>query len=460
MSEPPRSVGVMQAVGVGGTGDRPGVSDADLRVCEEHVVDADGEQGWVPPQPDAVASVVEVADLEAVFAAQRFARVDVLRLEALDDVTRYGGGSRELVMRSLRLELASALRVTETAAGMMLARAESLVHSYPTVLDSLSRAGVTVRHAEILVDDLDVLDPEIAAGLVGPALALAQSQPVGSFRRALRRLIDRATAPTLTERHEAAVRHRRVLVEPAGDEMSWIHALVPSVEAHAIYGRITQKAVVIRDHERGSTRGGEPADRSVRSLDEIRADVFCDLLIDGTVSQHPEGARGIRATVVVTVPALALLGADGVTDAAEMEGVGPIPIDTARELAGNASGWMRVLTHPETGMVVSVGRTRYRPPPELAKLVKWRADRCMGPGCGRPASQCQIDHSTAWEHGGDTSVANMAPLCQGHHTVKHHGGWRITHLGDGSLEWVSPHGRRYVVAPERHLPTFSPSAAA
>ncbi|MEF2256379.1 DUF222 domain-containing protein, partial [Microbacterium schleiferi] len=238
-----------------------------------------------------------------------------------------------------------------------------------------------VRHAEILVDDLDVLDPVVAARLVGRALGLAESLPVGSFRRALGRLIDRETAPTLTERHQVAVRGRRIVVEAAGDSMSWVHALVPSVEAHAIFGRVTQKAVVIRDHDRGTTRGGEREGAGERSLDEIRADVFCDLLIDGTVAQHPEQARGIRATVVVTVPALALLGVEGVTDPAEVEGVGPIPIETARELAGGASGWMRVLSHPETGAVISVGRTKYRPPPELAKLVTWRADRCMGPGC-------------------------------------------------------------------------------
>ncbi len=444
---------------MGESGQWPGVPDADAFLDDHDVREWDGGVGWVPPRPDAVGLVVEVADLEAVFAAQRFARVDALRVEALDDVTRYGGGSRELVMRSLRLELAAALRVTETAAGMMLARAESLVHSYPTVLESLSRANVTVRHVEILVDDLDVLDPGVAAGLVGRALGLAETLPVGSFRRALRRLIDREMAPTLAERHGSAVRERRVVIEQVGDGMSWLHALIPSVEAHAIHGRITQIATVIRDRDRGATRGGERGDGSERSLDEIRADVFCDLLIDGTVAEHPEQARGIRATVVVTVPALALLGADGVTDPAEVEGVGPIPIERARELAGDASGWMRVLTHPDTGAVISVGRTRYRPPPELAKLVKWRADRCMGPGCGMPASRCQIDHTVAWEHGGETSVANTAPLCQGHHTVKHHGGWQITHLGDGSLEWVSPHGRRYVVAPERRLPTFHPTAA-
>ncbi len=46
-----------------------------------------------------------------------------------------------------------------------------------------------------------------------------------------------------------------------------------------------------------------------------------------------------------------------------VEGIGPIPVDRARELAGGAEAWTRILTHPETGMVLSVGRAQYRPPP-------------------------------------------------------------------------------------------------
>jgi hypothetical protein len=188
-----------------------------------------------------------------------------------------------------------------------------------------------------------------------------------------------------------------------------------------------------------------------------------DLLIEGTTDAHPDGARGVRATVVVTVPALALLeetdeavAASG-ADPAVVEGVGPIPIGRARELCGGDTSWMRVLTHPETGMVLSVGRTQYSPPPSLRRLVKWRADRCMGPGCGMPASRCEIDHTVAWEHGGHTSLENLTPLCKGHHTVKHHGGWRLRQIPDsgGTVEWTSPAGRTYLVPPERRVPAFT-----
>ncbi|MET0828173.1 MAG: HNH endonuclease signature motif containing protein, partial [Microbacterium sp.] len=130
-----------------------------------------------------------------------------------------------------------------------------------------------------------------------------------------------------------------------------------------------------------------------------------------------------------------------------MEGVGPIPIGRARELCGGDADWMRVLTHPETGMVLSVGRTRYAPPAALRRLVKWRADRCMGPGCGMPASRCEVDHTISWEDGGDTALENLAPLCKGHHQVKHHGGWHLRQIPDsgGAVEWTSPAGRRYQV---------------
>src|SRR3546814_668574 len=186
-----------------------------------------------------------------------------------------------------------------------------------------------------------------------------------------------------------------------------------------------------------------------RTLDQLRADVVADLLVDGEVGAHPDAARGIRATVAVTVPALALLNNElaGQCEPATVEGVGPIPLQRARELCGTARSWMRILTHPETGMVLSVGRKKYRPPAPLRRLVRWRADRCMGPGCAIPASRCQIDHQVAWEDGGRTELSNLAPLCQGHHTIKHHGGWVVRQLPGGAIEWISPLGRRYVEEP-------------
>ncbi|SIT82907.1 HNH endonuclease signature motif containing protein [Microbacterium sp. RU33B] len=393
---------------------------------------------------DAVDRVVEVADMMAVFAADRLVRVDALRLEACAEAERFGRGLTGVVERSVRLELAAALRITEHAAGDLMAAAEALVHRYPAALASLGRARMTERHAQILVGELDVASPATRDAVLGRAVALAEEQPVGSFRRMLKKLIAAEESVTLAQRHAEALTRRRVVVEHVEDGMAWLHALIPSVEAHAILGRATAIAKVLAAEE-----------CEERTRDQLRADALCDLLIEGEATAHPASARGIRATVNVTVPVLSLLDEEA-TGPAVVEGVGPIPRERARELCGGAEGWTRILTHPETGMVLSVGREQYRPPEALRRLVRWRADRCMAPGCGMPASRCEIDHTLAWDHGGDTSLGNLAPLCKGHHTVKHHGGWTVRQIDDsgGAIEWTSPTGRRYLVRPERPVPVF------
>lgn len=407
-----------------------------------------------PPVPDALDLVVEVADMMAVFAAQRLMRVDAMRRDALRDAARHGRELTDVIERGVRLELAAGLRITEHAAGELLTQAEALVHRYPAVLASLGRAAITERHAQVLVRAFDAIEPEVRDALLPAALELAESQPVGAFRRSLLRLIDNARSVTLAERHEEALTRRRYAVEQAEDAMSWIHLYIPAVECEAIDRRATAIAKVIVAQE------GES-----RTLDQVRADVMCDLLIEGRTDIHPAEARGLRASVVVTVPALALLARDDAEreaaglEPAVIEGLGPIPIARARELCGGDEGWMRILTHPETGAVLSVGRDLYRPPPSLRRIVRWRADRCMAPGCGMPASRCEIDHTVAWDDGGPTSLDNLSPICRGHHRVKHHGGWRVRQLPDsgGALEWTSPAGRRYVVRPERRVPVFVPA---
>ena len=404
--------------------------------------------------PDALDVVLGLAEMMAGCAAERLQRIDELRRARLVEAEATGGCLADVVLRGLRLELAAAMRITEHAAGDLMGLAEALVHRYPSALRALADARLTERHAQILVAGMDELEPQLRGDVFDRALESAEAEPVGQFRRSLRNLIESARVVTLTERHEAALAQRRVFVEPVGDGMAWTHLLGPAVEAYAAFGRVTAIAKTIRAGE-GETR----------TMDQIRADAMADLLIDGTTTAHPAEAAGIRATVVVTVPALSLMqgtDADVAASGAEpasVEGVGPVPIARARELCGGDAGWMRVLTHPETGMVISVGRTQYAPPASLKRLVKWRADRCMAPGCAMPASRCEIDHTIAWEHGGDTALANLAPLCRGHHKVKHHGGWQLTQIAGsgGAVLWTSPAGRRYTVTPRRRVPTFTVS---
>ncbi len=406
------------------------------------------DEAMYPPVPDALDLVVEADAMLAVISAQRYVRVDALQREARAEAAAHGLVLTEVLERSVRLELAAALSLTEASAGALMSQADALVNRYPEVLDSLGSARMSQRHAVELIEAADTVEPELRPLILPRAIMLAEHNALGTFRRGLRTLVDSVRETTLPQRHTEALASRRVIVTPADDGMAWLMAFVPAVEAHAIHGRLTAMAKVLAAQEEDS-----------RTLDQLRADVFGDILVDGVVDTLPAPARGIRATVVVTVPVLALLEGHGT---ATVSGVGPIPIDRARDLCGGSDGWMRVLTHPETGAVVSVGRERYRPPPELRRLVRWRADRCMAPGCSIPAERCEIDHTVAWVHGGTTSLENLAPLCKGHHTVKHHGRWKVEQVAGsgGALAWTSPAGRRYRVEPERRLPVFVPTASA
>ncbi|MFG6446178.1 DUF222 domain-containing protein [Microbacterium sp. P07] len=423
--------------------------DADASVSErDEWFDAGGANAPAGER-DALDDVLDVSTLMSTFAAQRFRRVERLRRDAMVEADRSRGATTEIVWRSLRLELAAALQVTENTAERMLVTADGLVNRYPTMLDALSHARTTERHAEAFVELVDTVEPELREKVVPAAVELAVTHAVGTFRRELRRLVDTVRAATVAERHAEAVRKRRVVVEPGEDGMGWLGVHASMVKITAIHNRATATAKIL------ATRDGEE-----RTVDELRADVVVDLLVDGDVPTHPGAARGIRATVAVTVPVLSLLDDEHAgTEPAVVEGVGPIPIAEARELCGGAEGWMRVLIHPETGMVLSVGRDLYRPPKPLQRLVRWRAERCSGPGCAIPAARCQIDHQIAWEDGGRTELTNLTPLCVGHHTVKHHGGWRVTQVegSGGVIEWLSPGGRRFLVQPERTVPMFRPA---
>ncbi|WP_022886721.1 HNH endonuclease signature motif containing protein [Glaciibacter superstes] len=105
--------------------------------------------------------------------------------------------------------------------------------------------------------------------------------------------------------------------------------------------------------------------------------------------------------VFVTVPALTLLGMS--EEQGNLNGYGPIDPDTARDLAAKCPSFVRILTHPETGVVLSVGRDRYQVPADLRRMLQLRDGTCRFPGCNRQAAGCDIDHSEDWNHGGETA---------------------------------------------------------
>jgi len=202
----------------------------------------------------------------------------------------------------------------------------------------------------------------------------------------------------------------------------------------------------------GSDSGSGRAEAPVfddRSVVQIMADMFCDLLLAAPFTGHgaDEQARdvlsAIRPEVQVTIPAEVITGAR--VGGAVVDGFGPIDDDTARRLAGGCSMWTRVFTDPAVGVPICVDR--YRPSKKQKRFLQARDQQCRFPGCRRRAVKCDIDHTIPHAAGGPTCLCNLEHFCERHHTLKHETAWDVEQLSGGVLIFTAPTKRTYVTRP-------------
>jgi len=398
---------------------------------------------------DTVSDIVgAITEVEATIASLQAVRAELLHQANVwcGIESSASDAKRAIPQRSLRAELACASRIPERTAERLIAESSTLTQSLPTTLAALRVGDISYRHAQLLVDAVSVLSSDDAATLEQTALPFARTLTSAKFERKLRALREGIAPGSIVERHLAAVDDREVQYSPGRDGMAWLSAYLPAADALGIFNRITEVA----GHLRGSTIDGV---RDERTLTQLRADVLRDLLIDGDIANGAP-PRGIRPTVFVTVPALTLLGRSD--EPAILDGYGPIDADTARQLAAGAPSFIRLLTHPETGAVLSVGQSSYRVPADLKNWLRVRDGTCRFPGCSRSARQTDIDHTIDWALGGETRHDNLAHLCVGHHTLKHATAWQVRQStspddAPGTLEWISPSGRSYRSEPETRM---------
>ena len=371
---------------------------------------------------------------------------------------------RDIPLRSLAAQIGAVLRVSDRTVQRHLSDASILAGSFPATLTALSNGEISRSHVSVIVEaGLPIEDDEARATYEAAALEVARRETPGRLRPAARLLAARLHPIALETRHAEAAKCRDVWVRDLDDGMAELIATLPAPIAHGIRDRLDRFARREIDARRTGTADAPDADTllddtvapDIRRIGEIRSDTFADLLLTGHATPEisnaslPE-AEAIVAHVQLTVPVLTALGAD--TTPAELVGHAPIDTATALRLAGTATGWDRVLTHPVTGTVLAIDR--YRPSDQLKRVLRVRDEHCRFPGCRTPARRCDIDHTTAREHDGPTEIGNLAHLCRRHHTLKHHSAWRVRQTPDGVLHWTSPTGRVYPDQPARTL-TFT-----
>lgn len=416
------------------------------------------------------AQVAQLADLvealrvaDATLSSMTAARDGLLALAGrlAIDIARQGDhpDRGDHAIRTVAAEIASAQNVSDRAVERRMAAATMLVDQFPTVWTAQGDGRISAAHARVIVDaGAHLGEADDRAAYATAMIERAASESPNRLRGTARRVAERFAPTFITERHRQARALRRVWVTDGEDGMAALHAHAPAVLVHGMLDRLSQMAHDVRAENRRATRrsralaGGEAGEREIddRLVDEIRADLLTDLVLSGRPAGHDtaDGMLGeLRGRVEITVPVLTLMseGEDRATPPAELDGVMPVDADTARAMAGMATGWDRVLTHPIDGRVLAVDR--YRPSSHLRRHLRARDQRCRFPGCGIVARKCDLDHNHAAAHGGSTRSSNLASFCRRHHVLKHHSPWHVVQRPGGVIEWTSPTGRVYADAP-------------
>ncbi len=336
--------------------------------------------------------------------------------------------SADLVIRSVTTEIAIARRVSDRTIQSRISEAWRLVEDFPLTLHALQGGRVSVAHARVVVSEgMTIRDPQRRADYESAVLERADAVTPGRLCRLARAAASQIAEVSFEDRHEKARDERAVTVVELDDGMSEVTATVPTLLAAGILDRLTQLGNAVT-----AANAADP-----RTLDQLRADLFCDLLLTGQPSGDPHGGIGaIRAEVSILIPALTLLGQG--EEPATILGKGPIDLQDALHLAAEAPSLVRVITDPVTELVLATDN--YRPSERLRRYLRMRDGRCRCPSCNRSAWRSDLDHTIPYSEGGPTEAGNLAHLCPGHHTVKHLPGWSVRQLEPGVLEWTTPHG--------------------
>lgn len=183
-----------------------------------------------------------------------------------------------------------------------------------------------------------------------------------------------------------------------------------------------------------------------RTMDQLRADIYLDLLIGSAQPVNQTTGNGDPTRVNITVPLTTVNGTSD--DPGNIPGWGPVLADTARRIVAEQqdSQWQVTVIDPTSGRPLAAVTTRRRPTTHQTRQAQALRTVCTFPGCRSPATDCDLDHNIPWAQGGPTRIDKLAPLCRSDHITRHHG-WTYVINRDGTITWTSRLGHKYTTRP-------------
>ncbi len=356
------------------------------------------------------------ADIEAVAEAE---------LEIFEDPA--------LAQQATADEVRAALTMTRRGADGHINIANDLAR-LPEVWRTMESGDLSLSKARVIAENTRHLPQATARQVAHEALDLAPRQTTGQLRARLSKLVLEVDPDAARSRYQAGVEDRRVMLNPTEVGTANLGGSdLPSPRAAAAMKRLNRLARRLR-------RAGDD-----RTMDQLRADIFLDLLNGNTVEDGVGGGE-----VHISVELTTLAGLD--EHPGDLNGFHPVIADIARQVVRDRSKARHRVTVTEDGEPIWAGSTRRRATVAQRDQVISINRVCVFPGCRVPATDCDLDHTIEYSKGGPTEVWNNAPLCRHDHVGRHKRGWRIERVGRGCYLWTSPLGHRYLVGPEAARP--------
>lgn len=336
-------------------------------------------------------------------------------------------------------EVAAALNISEGLASSFVRYARALRDRLPQC-GALLLAGdidfwlfATMVFRTDLITDVDVLAgvDTLLAGKVLRWSKLTQRR-LGGY---IDKILARADRDAVRQRRKSQS-ERNVVIVSSGEGLCTMYGQLLGPGGRILDTRLDALAATVCDHD-------------PRTLGERRADAMCGLAygaqrLDCLCQRRECPAAGKptpKPVIIHVIAEQASLAGDGQTPGTLIGDDELVSPELLADLARGAR--LRPLVHPAD----TPPEPRYVPSQALADFVRFRDLTCRFPGCDKPATECDLDHTVPRGSGGHTHASNLKALCRQHHLVKTFLRWADQQLPDGTVIWRAPSGHTYVTTP-------------
>jgi len=328
------------------------------------------------------------------------------------------------VAQAAEAEIAVALHLSRRATENELWFALNLAKRLPRLADMLSTGVIDVARARTIERYTLHLSDLAAQAVLDRIADDAPLWTVGQLRARIQKLCIVVDPHEAVKRYEQATADRRIVTESNDTGTVSLSGMDLAPDAVA---EVTDRINTIAKDLCG--------DGETRSMDQLRADIYLDLL---TGTSHTTARRGV---VDIRVDLTTLTALDD--NPGELSGYGPVIADVARRVVDNADDaeWRVTIVDPVTGRPTHTGTTSRRPTAAQRRRVEIRDATCIFPGCRIPAIRSDIDHTISVKDGGETTDDNLAPLCRYHHSIRHRHRWVYQRNDNGDYVWTTKLGQ-------------------